>query len=96
MEVIEISDNDKKQITEVFNRIPVVHGLIGDAKIAKRLLTRTHLISVVPAIWKSIESGLSDKQVAEWVTAFLSGGKSASVSKIYNENAGSGFAGRKQ
>jgi hypothetical protein len=53
-----------------------------DAKIAKRLLTRTHLISVVPAIWKSIESRLSDKQVAEWVTAFLSGGKSASVSTI--------------
>jgi len=63
MEVVEISDNDKKQIMEVFNRIPVVHGLIGDAKIAKRLLTRTHLISVVPAIWKSIERGLSDKQV---------------------------------
>lgn len=76
MEVVEISYNDKKQITEVFDRILVVHGQIDDAKIAKRLLNRTHLISVAPAIWKSTESRLSDKQVAEWVTAFLSVGKS--------------------
>lgn len=65
MEVVEVSYNDKKQITEVFDRILIVYGLIGEAKIAKRLLTRTHLISVVSAIWKSIESELSDKQVAE-------------------------------
>lgn len=88
----ELNEDDKKQLIEVFDRVLTAHGLIKDAKVAKRLLTRTHLISLVPMIWKSLQDGLSDNQVAEWVTAFLSGGKSASVSVIYNENAGSGSA----
>ena len=85
-------EDDKKQLNEVFDRIFTVHGVINDAKVDKRLLTRTHLISLVPMMWKSLQNGLSDNQVAEWVTTFLSGGKSASISVIYNENAGSGSA----
>lgn len=89
---VELSDEDKEQLNEVYDRIFTVHGLIEDSKVAKRLLTRTHLISIVPMIWKSLQDGLSDEQIAEWVSTFLSGGKSASVSEIYNENAGSGSA----
>lgn len=92
MAEVELLDSDKKQLNEVFDRILTIHGLIEDTKVAKRLLTRTHLISLVPMIWESLQSGLSDEQVVEWISTFLSGGKAASVSDIYNENAGSGSA----
>jgi len=92
MAEIDITDADKKQLTEIFDRILTMYGKIDDAKIAKRLLTRTHLISIVPIVWKSLQDGLSDKQMVEWFAEFFSGKKSATISSIYNTYAGSGSA----
>ena len=54
MAEIDITDTDKKQLVEVFDRIMNMHRKIEDNKIAKRLLTRTHMISIVPIVWKSL------------------------------------------
>ena len=88
----DITGKDRQQLTEIYNRIVAMHGLIEDKKTAKRILTRTHLISIVPIVWKSLQKGLSDEQMAGWASEFFSGKKSASISDIYNQNAGSGSA----
>ena len=92
MEQANITEEDKQQLKDIYSRILAVYKLIEDKKIAKRLLTRTHLISVVPIMWQSMKDGLSEEQIAEWVTKFFAGKRSASISTIYNENAGSGSA----
>lgn len=89
---VEITEQDQKQLKAIYDRILAVHGLIEDAKTAKRLLTRTHLISIVPIVAKSLQEGKSDRQMAGWAAEFFSGRRSASVSDIYNYNAGSGSA----
>lgn len=88
----EITEDDKRQLEEIYDRIVTMHEMIEDKKVAKRLLTRTHLISIVPIVWRSLQDGLSDKQMADCVAVFFSGKKSASISDIYNQNAGSGSA----
>ena len=92
MAEMEITDEDHVQLLEVYDRILAVHGMIEDKKIAKRILTRTHMVSIVPVVWKSIEEGLSDKQFAEWFATFFAGKKSATISSVYNDAAGSGSA----
>ena len=89
---VDITEEDRQQLTETYNRIVAMHGLIEDKKTAKRILTRTHLISIVPIVWKSLQNGLSDEQMAKWASEFFSGKRSASISDIYNQNAGSGSA----
>lgn len=88
----EITDDDKRQLVEIYDRIFAMHGMIEDKRVAKRLLTRTHLISIVPIVWRSLQDGLSDKQMVECVSTFFAGKKSASISDVYNQNAGSGSA----
>lgn len=92
MEKIDITDEDKAQMKEIFDRMLSMYWKIEDKKVAKRLLTRTHMISIVPVVWKSLQNGLSDEQMAEWFAEFFSGKKSATISQIYNESAGSGSA----
>ena len=92
MENVEFTDDDKDQLNQVFDRILNAHALITEKKIAKRLLTRTHMVSVVPIAWKSIKDGVSEEVFAEWVSEFYNGGKAASVDKTYNDCAGSGSA----
>lgn len=88
----EISKDDMDQLTNIYDRIISMHKQTEDRKTAKRLLTRTHLISIIPIIWRSLQDGLSDRQMTEWAAEFFSGKRSASISDIYNQNAGSGSA----
>ena len=92
MESIEITDADKEQIWKIYDRILAVHKLTADKKIAKRILVRTHLITMVPVIWKSIQGGKTDRQMAEWAAEFFNGRRSATISLNYNMSAGSGSA----
>ena len=92
METMEFTDDDKSQLEECFDRILEVHGLIEDKKIAKRILTRTHMISIMRVVWKSIEDGLSAKQFMEWFVTFYAGKKKATISTVYNSYAGAGSA----
>ena len=92
MESVEITEEDRDELNKVYTRILNVHGLIEDKKIAKRLLTRTHLISIIPIVQNSIEMGISEKDFAEWFCTFFAGKKSATISQTYNDCAGSGSA----
>ena len=92
MEHIEFTEEDVNQLKQVFDRILSVHGLIEEKKIAKRLLTRTHMISIMPVVWKSIVEEISEQDFAEWFCNFFAGTRSASIDQSYNDYAGSGSA----
>jgi len=92
MEKVEITGEDREQLERIYDRILAVHGMIENKKISRRILVRTHMISIVPIAWKSIEDGLSEREFMEWFVTFFSGKRSASVSTIYNSCAGSGSA----
>ena len=91
----EITDDDEKQLNEIFDRIYAVHNLIEDKKVAKRIYGRTHMVSIVPTIWKSIKDGLSEKQVMEWFVTFFNGKRFATISNAYNNAAGGSGTGKK-
>lgn len=95
MKDAEITQTDEEALDKVFDRIFSVHNLIDDKRIAKRIYTRTHMISIVPVVLDSICKNISDKQFMEWFVTFFSGKKSATVSSSYNSAAGSG-SGKKE
>ena len=86
---------EEKEIKDVLDRMVVIHGLIEDKKVSKRVYTRTHMISIIPVVAKSIKDERTDKQMMEWFVTFYSGKKSATTSSIYNSAAGSG-SGKKE
>lgn len=90
MRRVNITKEDEILLAEVFNRIYNIHSMIEDKKIAKRIYTRTHMISIVPIIAESINDGYSDKQIMEWFVKFFCGKKSATTSQAYNDAAGRG------
>lgn len=90
MKEVDITNTDEILLENVFDRIYNIHSLIEDKKIAKRIYARTHMISIVPVIADSIESGISDNEMMEWFVNFFSGKKSPTISKAYNEAAGRG------
>lgn len=91
MEEVELTTENISQLTKVFDRILNSYELIEDGKISKRLLTRTHLISVVPVVWKSIQDKRTDKEFVYWFESYFSGTKSATIDRHYNDYCGSGI-----
>ena len=90
MRVAEITEEDEKEMWEIFSRILKVHALIEDKKIAKRIFARTHMVSIVPIIEKSIKEGKTDEEMMRWFVGFFSGKKSATISSAYNSASGRG------
>ena len=91
-ETVEIPADDEKELKECFNRIMSAHQLIDDKKVAKRILTRTHMISIMRIAKESIVDGISEKDFTKWAEMFFSGKRSATISSVYNSAAGSGSA----
>ena len=69
----EITDEQKDKIIDVFDKVMEVCGLIEDAKIKKKILVRTHLISIVPFINRAMDEERDDNDVATWITEFFGG-----------------------
>jgi hypothetical protein len=97
IEQAEITDEQGEQIITAYDKILEVYTALTntndkqDSKIAKRLLTRTHLISIIPLITKQIENETWDTyQFTQWVRFFFSGKKSATIDETYNEATKSG------
>ena len=91
MASVNISENDEKELNEIFDRIKNVHDALTeeDKKVSQKIYRRTHLISIVPITKRSIEDGLSENEFQAWIMTFFAGNK-ATVSKAYNDAAGAG------
>lgn len=96
MKSVLITDDQVKVLNKVFDRIFEIHALIEDKKIQKRIYTRTHMMSIVPVIDKSIDDGRSVNNMVMWFTNFFSGSRSATISSVYNSAAGGSGTGRKE
>lgn len=87
--------SEKEIINDVFDYIYNVHENLverGEKRIAKKLYTETHFVSLVPFFWMAIEKDLSEDEMADWITSFFGIDKGASTSEQYNEAASSGIA----
>ena len=104
MEKAEFTDQDINIMNGVFNRILNTYKtIIADdspetgklsKRIAKRLLTRTHMLSIMPIVKKSFIDRVPDDVFTLWVKNFFCGSRSATKYDEYNSRctAGSGHA----
>lgn len=95
LENIKITDSEKVKLINIFNVIVNVHTILIDRdkkKVAKKLYTETHMVSLVPYIQKAIESCIDDSMIADWLVEFFDVKKVASVSDDYNTACACGSA----
>ena len=85
-----IADEDKIQITKCFDRILDTYRTIEDNKIKRKIIKKTHMLSIMRVVWESIEKGQSVEEFEGWVTVFFSGKKYPTISIDYNSCSGAG------
>lgn len=92
MKEAEITEDDKMQLGMCFDRVIETYKTIlnEDKKIAKRVITRTHMISIMRVVWRSIEEDKTVEQFSKWFMSFFNGKRSATNNVIYNTAAGTG------
>lgn len=97
-ECAEFTENDVETIVKVFDTILDCYNYIMQieedskvhAKIAKRLITRTHLITVTPLVRECIAMGVSIETLAKFFLSFFNGKKGATNYDKYNAYCTSG------
>lgn len=88
MKEIELTGDDMIQLEKCFDRVLECYKLIyeEDRKYAKRILTRTHMISIMRMVWKSIQDGKSIYDFSRWLMKFY-GGKQRAATNNESYNA---------
>lgn len=74
IEQMEISDKEKLDLIRVFSYIVGVHDELKEnheKDVAKKLYTETHLISLVPYVWQSLDREISVSMFAEFLINFF-------------------------
>lgn len=85
IEETEITDVEKLKLNELFDFIVAVHDELkarAEKKIAKRLYTETHLVSLIPYFKQAMEKDISQGMMAEWIIDFF---MVSNDSKLYEE-----------
>jgi len=97
IESADITENQTENLKTIYNNLLQVYTALAksknkqDAKTAKRIITRTHLISLIPIISKQIKDQTWDTiQFTSWAKHFFAGIKSATINEEYNEASKSG------
>ena len=94
LEGTEISEAEKLDMIEVFNLIADTHYALVDGKhkkVAKKLYTETHFISLIPYFHKAVKAGIVADMMADWLIEFFDT-TDASVSYEYNNACSCGSA----
>ena len=95
LEELHISESEKMAMIQVYDKIYDVHEELLDRKekkVAKKLWTETHLISLIPFFKSAVEKDISDDMMADWIMEFFDTESGTSNNDTYNECAGSGVA----
>ena len=103
MENAEFTEDDVYNLTAIFDRILNTYKRIffdeadekiakKNKRIAKRLIGRTHMLSVIPIVKRSLDENVSDAVFTAWVKNFFSGSKSVTKYEEYNTRCTSGSA----
>lgn len=95
METLELDEEDINGFTGIFDRVYSIYtALCAEGKdgkrYAKKMTTRTHLVSLVPIIHLSMKEDRTIEEMVEWIKSFFSLGRCATVDDEYNANSASG------
>lgn len=83
IEEVEIADNEKIELVNVFDYIVNVHDELVENKekdVARKIYTETHMISLIPYIKNAMEKNISEPMFAEWLVNFF---KTENNSEVY-------------
>ena len=91
IQVLEFDDKDKEQLENIYDYIDKVRDIILkdksdpslNKKIGKKIITKTHLVSLVPIVNKAITNKMDEEVFAEFLQEFYVG--DPSIDKEYNE-----------
>lgn len=95
IEEAEISDDEKLELTNVFDFIVGIHDeLVGNKEkdVARKLYTETHLISLIPYLKKALDTEISESMFAEWLINFFKTENDSDVYARYMEACSNGVA----
>lgn len=100
METAVFTADEIEIMNKVYDRILDAYKLIiaddskenakNNKKYAKRLITRTHMLSILPIVKRSIDEEVSIEKFAAWAKSFFSGSKHATKHSEYNVRCASG------
>lgn len=94
LENTEITEDEKLALTDVFNLIVAIHEILvarKEKKVAKKLYTETHMVSLIPFFQMAIEDEITNDDFADWLVEFFSA-ESASADEDYNDACAGGVA----
>jgi hypothetical protein len=74
-----------RAIANITNKDPV--EIKRDKKVMKRILSKTHLVSIIPFALRSVKDDVSVYTFADWIRHFYAGKKRASIDDVYNDNS---------
>lgn len=95
IESMEITDGEKLELVKVFDYIVGVHDELKDnheRDVAKKLYTETHLVSLIPYVKQSLENGISEAMVADWLINFFKTENNTDVYTNYMDACSNGIA----
>lgn len=96
METTEISEEERLEMVQVFDLIMNTHTVLmerKEKKVAKKLYTETHLVSLIPYFAKAVEDGIDEERMSDWLVEFFKPvDGDTSVSEDYNNASGNGSA----
>ncbi len=93
----DITNEQAKNLNVVYDKVLEVYTALTstgdkqDKKTAKKIVTRTHFLSLLPIISKQIDSNSWDtQQFTNWAKRFYNGDEGTTINEEYNELARSG------
>lgn len=95
IEEAEISDNEKLELTKVFDYVVSVHDELKEnheKDVAKKLYTETHLVSLIPFVKTAIENSISEAMFGEFLINFFKTENDTDVYAQYMEASSGGVA----
>lgn len=97
VEKMEITEEQMEEMNQVFERLHEVHDniLLNDEtahakKIAKKVYTMTHLISLAPTTLQSIKDGMDAETYTAFVKHFFSPEETTTISEKYDSKISAG------
>lgn len=95
LEATEISESEKFELIKIFDSIASTYSCLIDRKekkVAKKLYTETHMVSLIPYFKSAIEDGIDAGLFTDWLVDFFGVKDTASVSEQYNDACAGGSA----
>lgn len=85
IEEVEITTEEKTELVNVFDFIVAIHDELVENKekeVARKLYTETHLVSLIPYMKKSMDNGINEAMMAEWLISFF---KTENNTEVYTQ-----------